>query len=233
MEDTVVQSRPYTHEDPDVWPLRARRQSIARFLALYEIFNLQRNVKGSIVECGVRHGASLMTWAKLSATLEPYAYQRRVIGFDTFTGFPESSITKHDQTEDEVDGESLPPEGMLRGNLPRLNESIEIFDKDRPIGHKQKVELVQGDVMETIPAWLETNKHAMISLLFLDLDLYKPTLFALERFEDRLVTGSVIAFDEINNPDWPGEAEAFREAGIFGALRCFEWEPNVSYMVIQ
>lgn len=231
MGDSVVQSRPYPPDNPDVWPLRARRQSIARFLALYEIFNLQRNVKGSIVECGVHHGASLMTWAKLSATLEPYGYQRKVVGFDTFAGFPRSSIGR-------IDGTGTPETGRIMAgsfacNMARLNESIEAFDEDRPISHKQKVELVQGDVMETIPKWLETNKHAMISLLFLDLDLYKPTLFALESFEERLVAGSVIAFDEINNPDWPGEAEAFREAGILGALRCFEWEPNVSYMVIE
>ena len=33
-----------------------RRQSLARFLVYYELFKLQQNVKGSIVECGVHHG---------------------------------------------------------------------------------------------------------------------------------------------------------------------------------
>ena len=72
----------------ETFPKYARRQALARFLARYEIFKLQIGIKGSVVECGVHEGSGLMTWAKISSILEPYAYQRRVIGFDTFAGFP-------------------------------------------------------------------------------------------------------------------------------------------------
>src|SRR5579862_5662497 len=65
-----------------------RRQDIARFLCRYEIFKRQMGSKGSIVECGVHHGGGAMTWAHISATLEPYNYHRKIIGFDTFRGFP-------------------------------------------------------------------------------------------------------------------------------------------------
>ncbi len=67
-----------------------RRQDIARFLCRFEIFKRQLEVKGSIVECGVHHGGGVMTWAQISATLEPYNYHRKIIGFDTFAGFPGS-----------------------------------------------------------------------------------------------------------------------------------------------
>ena len=70
------------------------RQNLARFLARYEIFRRILDVQGSIVECGVLFGCGLMSWAKLSSILEPYNFQRRVYGFDTFTGFP--SIHKKD-----------------------------------------------------------------------------------------------------------------------------------------
>ena len=63
------------------------RQSIARFVTLFEIFKLQKNIKGSIVECGVHHGGSLMAFAKISSILEPYNFNRKIIGFDTFKGF--------------------------------------------------------------------------------------------------------------------------------------------------
>ena len=33
-----------------------RRQTIARFLVQYELFKMQLQVKGSVVECGVHHG---------------------------------------------------------------------------------------------------------------------------------------------------------------------------------
>src|SRR4029450_8542485 len=66
----------------------APRQNLARFLARYEIFRLIKDIQGSIIECGVQFGGGLMSFAKLSAILEPYNFQRRIIGFDTFSGFP-------------------------------------------------------------------------------------------------------------------------------------------------
>jgi hypothetical protein len=66
-----------------------RRQQLSRFIVRYELFKLNMNVKGSIVECGVFQGAGVLAWAKLSAMLEPYALDRRIFGFDSFSGFPE------------------------------------------------------------------------------------------------------------------------------------------------
>ena len=56
-----------------------KRQSLARFLVYYELFKLQQNIKGSIVECGVHHGGGVMTWAKLSSSLEPINYSRKIL----------------------------------------------------------------------------------------------------------------------------------------------------------
>src|SRR5262245_1985791 len=63
-----------------------RRQELSYILANYELFRLIEQVKGSIFYFGVFHGAEMMTLANISAGLEPYNYNRRVIGFDTFTG---------------------------------------------------------------------------------------------------------------------------------------------------
>ena len=67
------------------------RQSLARFLVYYELFKKQLGIKGSIVECGIHQGGGVMSWAKLSTTLEPYNFHRKIIGFDTFSGFPKIS----------------------------------------------------------------------------------------------------------------------------------------------
>lgn len=75
----------------DNFEIYVRRQALTRFLARYELFKLQQGIKGSILEWGVHHWGGLMTWAKLSAGVEPGALDRRVIGFDTFgAGFPSS-----------------------------------------------------------------------------------------------------------------------------------------------
>src|SRR6185437_4024373 len=70
------------------FPKYVRRQNLTRFVSLYEIFKRVLTVKGSIVECGVHQGFGVMTWAKLSAILEPVNLTRRIYGFDTFAGFP-------------------------------------------------------------------------------------------------------------------------------------------------
>ena len=51
----------------------------------------------------------------------------------------------------------------------------------------------------------------MVSLLFLDFDLYKPTKTALENFFPLIPKGGIIAFDELDNPLWPGETQAMLE----------------------
>ena len=75
----------------DNFPKYVRRVQLKRFLALYEIFKRILPVKGSVVECGVFRGFGLMSWAKLSAILEPENLTRRIYGFDTFSGFPSLS----------------------------------------------------------------------------------------------------------------------------------------------
>src|ERR1035437_4914283 len=114
-----------------------RRQTIARFAAHYEIFKRVLNVKGSVVECGVHHGGGLMTWAKLSSTLEPYNYHRRILGFDTFEGFP--SVSKIDEQ-----GKATPVPGMFREDYAihaELQECIKDYDQNRFLNHIEKVEL--------------------------------------------------------------------------------------------
>lgn len=213
------------------FPKYVRRQSLARFLVQTEIFKLQLPVKGSIVECGVHHGGGVMSWAKLSTTLEPYNYHRKIIGFDTFEGFP------HVAPIDELNHPNVKV-GMFSeayNIYDELNECINEYDENRFLNHIPKIELVKGDANLTIPAYIENNPHLLVSLLYLDFDVYEPTVKALRTLLPRMPKGAVLAFDEINNQDWPGETIALlEELNIKDCeLRCFEYEPNISYMIIK
>jgi hypothetical protein len=207
-----------------------RRQEIARFLCRFEIFKRQLDVKGSIVECGVHHGGGTMTWAQISATLEPYNYHRKIIGFDTFSGFP--GVVAADGSGEQA------KEGAFKEDydvFAELSRSIHDFDGNRFISQKQKVELVRGDANETIPRYLSDNKHLLVSLLYLDFDIYKPTLTALTHFLPRIPKGGIIAFDEVNNPDWPGETLALLETLNLRdhRLECVPFEPNISFIQLD
>jgi hypothetical protein len=204
-----------------------RRQCVARFLAQYEIFKMVLGVKGSVVECGVHHGSGVMAWAKLSSTLEPYNYHRKIIGFDTFEGFP--AVHERDGTGSNV------RTGMFKEDyeiFSELQSCVEEYDASRFINHIPKIELVRGDAVETIPEYIEVNQHLLISLLYLDFDIYEPTAVALTHLLPRIPKGGIVAFDEINNADWPGETRALLEEFDLNkhAVQCFPFEPNISYI---
>ena len=115
-----------------------RRQRLARFLACYEIFKLQLNVKGSIIECGVHEGNGVMSWAKISATLEPYNYHRQIIGFDTFEGFPSIATADLSDNPNARDGFFKEDYDVFE----EMKSVISDFDNNRFINHKKKIELI-------------------------------------------------------------------------------------------
>ena len=89
---------------------------------------------GDIIEAGVYFGSGLMGWGLLLATLEPYNYQCKVIGFDTFEGT--KGVTSHDQTNKKYNRY----DGEYKGvTYEDLRKSIKLFDVDRPVNHIEKI----------------------------------------------------------------------------------------------
>jgi hypothetical protein len=211
------------------FPKYVRRQHLKRFLAMYELFKLALPVKGSVVECGVFRGFGLMSWAKLSTILEPENLTRRIYGFDTFAGFPSvSDSDKGGAGKGEVGG-------LEANSYDELQALITQYDRDRFLGHIPKVELVKGDIAKTAPAFIESHPHLVVSLLFIDCDLFEPTKAALEAFVPRMPRGAIIAFDELDNPIWPGETLAVLESLGINNLRLqrLEWDPYISFAEIE
>ena len=219
------------HDKLDAFPKYATKQSIAKFLTKYEIFKKIKNVNGSIIECGVLHGAGLMAWAKLSSIFEPANHTRRVYGFDTFEGV--TSLTDKDTNT----GESINfGEGKMEGSsYEELQKVIELYDINRPLSHIPKIKLIKGDIVETAPKFLENHPHVVVSLLYLDLVIYKPTKVALEVFLPRMVKGSIIVFDELNADVYPGETLAVNDVVGLRNLKIerFDFDSYVSYAIIE
>jgi hypothetical protein len=210
------------------FPKYVRRQQLKRFLAMYEVFKRVLPVKGSVVECGVLHGFGVMSWAKLSTILEPENLTRRIYGFDTFAGFP--SVSKNDSS-----GFAKSSPGDL--SAPSYEELLELiaqYDRDRFLGNIPKVELIKGDIALTAPAFVESHPHLLVSLLFIDCDLFEATKAALEAFLPRMPKGAILAFDELDNPLWPGETLAAVESVGIPKLRLqrLEWDPYISFAEI-
>ena len=206
------------------------RQDLTNFITKYEIFKKIMNVQGSIIECGVFLGGGLMTFSQLSSILEPMNHQRKIIGFDTFSGFETLSDKDRGSTS------SFAKKGGLKINAyDDLKECISIYDQNRFLNHIPKVELVKGDVSIALPKYLKNNPHTVVSLLYLDMDVYKPTKFVLKNLIKRIPKGGIIAFDEINSKKFVGETLAVLDTIGIHNLRIerFSFEPNKSYAIIE
>ena len=206
------------------------RQSMTTFLSKYELFKRLLTVQGSIIECGVFMGGGLMTWAALSSILEPVNHQRRIIGFDTFSGIP--SLAPEDGTSD---SERCKEGDLAADSYADLKACIGVYDMNRSLSHIPKVELVKGDIRETAPRFIAENPHTVVSLLYLDAVVYEPTRVALQQFRPRIPRGGIIVFDELNSSLWPGETVAvMAEVGIANLrIRRFPFDSALSYAVVE
>jgi hypothetical protein len=206
------------------------RQALATFLVKNEIFKRMAGIHGHIVECGVFAGGGLLTWAQLSAIYEPYAHVRRIVGFDTFEGFPQLSDKDGKPALDYAK-----PGGLATGAQADIARAIELYDLNRPIGHIPRVEVIAGDAVETIPRYVAENQHLIVAMLYLDFDLYEPTKVALEQFYPRMPKGAVIAFDELAQANWPGETRALLDTIGVRSLKIerMPFNPQISFAVLD
>jgi hypothetical protein len=148
-----------------------------------------------VLELGVFNGSNILFMAKLLSVLAP-GDLRVLYGFDSWKGLTEFASQ---------DAGATKFRGAYTGKRDLLEQMIALHELN------DRVQLIDGLIEETLPAFLEKNKHQPISLLYLDTDLYGPTKLALEMCWDRLMPGGVVAFDEGYHDRFPGEGAAVLE----------------------
>ncbi|MBU3126668.1 TylF/MycF family methyltransferase [Clostridium tagluense] len=228
--DFFDDSQGTSEEKLEAFPKFITRQNMSLFLARYEIFKKIKEVKGSIIECGVYYGNGLMTYAQLSAALEPINYNRRIVGFDTFEGNKSSSSKDMPSKNNNI---QCQPEYSI-DTQNEIMECAKIHDRNRFLNHIPKVELVKGDIIETAPKYIEDNPHTLVSLLELTVNLYEPTKSALEAFLPRMCKGSIIAFNTLNEGVFPGVTKALlNQLNLKDyEISSFDYCPNLSYIIL-
>jgi len=179
---------------------------LKKLLFLNELYQKAMGIQGSIIEFGVRWGPNMAIFHALRTLYEPFNYARRIIGFDTFEGFP--SVHQKDGKGHLIGEGEL---SVTPGYEEYLAEILQAREQEAPVSNLNKFELVKGDVLNSLPDYLDKHGEMIISLAYFDLDIYSPTLHCLEQIKDRLSLGSILAFDELNLDQFPGETEAVRE----------------------
>ena len=158
-------------------------------------------------------------------------HARRIIGFDAFTGFPE--VHQYDKPVGVSEHMHMGTFQSSDNILGELRTLTAMHDHNRPLGHIPKIELVAGDATKTIPSFIKETPHLLVSLLYLDFDIYEPTKVALQEIIPRVVKGGVVAFDELNCAEFAGETRAFMEEMDLREveLRRFPMDPYISYFI--
>ncbi len=205
-----------------------RRQELSMLIGNYEVFKLIQNIKGSIFYFGVFHGGGLMNFANLSAAIEPFNHTREIIGFDTFSGY--SKISEEDKTHGK-DFRTLVEGGFSSNSQEFLYELIKIYDKNRPVNHVQKIQLIKGDVKNTLPEYLSKNQHIVISLLVLTMNMYEPTKLVLETLWDRIPNGGVVVIHSLNEDYYPGATKAVFDTLGSVNIKTYPFTPNLAYII--
>jgi hypothetical protein len=210
--------------------LYLRATQVAKVLYLDELYQHIQHLPGSIFEFGVWWGANLALFQSLRSVREPYNWTRKIVGFDTFEGYPQPSAEDGKSKHAAIGGYTV-----TENYIDYLSLMLRAHEEDNIMGHIQKFDLVKGDVRSTLEEYLARNTQTVIALAYFDLALYEPTLYCLETIRPYLVKGSVLAMDELNSPDFPGETQAVREALGLSKYPMYrsKYLPDRSYMIIE
>jgi len=201
-------------------------KNLSRILLMEYLFRQTIGVHGDIMEFGCRWGQNVALFNALRGIFEPFNRHKKIIAFDTFSGFPK--VHKKDGTHDMMIKNAL---FTHKNHHEFLEKILKAHEELNPLNHLKKFEIVKGDAIKEVPKYLKNNPHTIISLAFFDFDIYEPTKKVLEYIKPRLVKGSIIAFDELNDPDAPGETLALMETiGLNNVeLKKFPYASRVSY----
>jgi hypothetical protein len=186
--------------------LFTRSVMLAKYLYLNELYQHVLEIPGVIMEFGVWYGANLALLESFRSVYEPYNWSRKVVGFDTFAGY--NSISTQDG-----DSSYVAPGGfsVTEGYEEYLAKVLDSHEQDNVNSQVKKYELIKGDATETIGEYLDERPETIVALAYFDLALYEPTKKCLQAIRPHLVRGSVLAMDELNNRDFPGETIALKE----------------------
>lgn len=189
--------------------LYMRSSALSKLLFLDEAYRHVLNIPGNILVFGTWWGQDVSVLYNLRAIHEPYNFTRKVVGFDTFTGYP--TPTTNDKVSDTIKEGAYSTAENYKAHLESL---MEYHEQENIMSHIKKYELVEGNILETLPEYCSNNRHELISLIYIDVALYEPTKVILEQCIPNMVKGSVIVFDELNAPEYPGETVALKESGL-------------------
>lgn len=184
-----------------------RGSQLARILAIQEIYLKIIGIPGSIMDFGTWRGSTAVLCENYRAIYETLNFQRYIYAFDTFIGY--QGFKENEARTKEMSNGKYSVENSYEETLDYI---LKLHEKSNAMGHiNGKHTVLKGDVRETLPKLLDTNKGLSIALVFLDISSYEPTKIILENIIDRLVKGGIIAMWQFGRKEIEAEGRVFFE----------------------
>ena len=163
-------------------------------LPLKTLIDKIREVPGDIVELGV--------WTGLNSCQFMWQIpEKRYVGFDTFNGYTEEDI------------ETSPNKEGLLANNERWNhskkETVEMLQNFKDSHSLGEYEIIEGDLKQTLPKYIEEGKMREVAMLYVDCNAYLPAIRGIEAVYPIMSKGAIICIDEHQAG---GETKAILEA---------------------
>ncbi len=141
------------------------------------------NIPGHVAECGVYNGGNAFCQLLLCPLLQERTYHL----LDSFKGFPQLSESDPDS---------------------RANDftDVDLREVERAFHCFTSVKIHPGYFKDTLPSL----KDEHFSFVYIDCDLYEPTLQCIDFFYPRLSEGGILFFHDYGLPEveWPTQAKA-------------------------
>ena len=188
------------------------RQELARILALSDIYRQHViDSNGVLMEFGTCYGRTAALLTNLRGIFEPFNFTRKLVVFDSFAGL--TGTAPQDGAQAREGDYSTGP-----GYEQHLSEVLAYHEAEAPISHLRKFEIVKGDATRSLADYLARHPETILAMAYFDFDIYAPTKRCLELLRPHLARNSLLVFDQLNCPEFPGETVALAE--VFGLGRC-------------
>lgn len=171
----------------DNFLLSCKPSRLAKILSLYEAYKMAELVPGIFVECGVFKGASFSIFSMLRFLLED-ADIRRLVAFDTFSHFAKTENPANQKHLQEIEEKA----GLNCISVGQLYKTLEM----RECGLEKNIDLISGDICETVPRYIDQYPNLQISLLSIDVDFEEATRTILEYLFPKVAVGGIVLIDD-------------------------------------
>ena len=155
------------------------------------------NISGDVVECGIA-AASNFAFLMLGTIASSNTIDRSFWGFDSFEGIQlagkkdtlQPGIGKITHNVDVTEDELLVSSGVTSVSKQNVIDNLSRWNL-----YNDKVKLVEGWIQKTLTDDI-VKQINNISILRLDMDIYAPTKYALEKLYPLVSPGGVVIIDD-------------------------------------